>query len=50
MQEMPNDYAWIFAGGEPPTAFLKKIGVQVGLRDITSEGSKEAKQYTLVHA
>jgi thioredoxin reductase len=22
-QEMPNDYAWVFAGGEPPTAFLK---------------------------
>jgi thioredoxin reductase len=49
-QEMPNDYVWIFAGGEPPTAFLKKIGVRVGLRDTTSEGSKEAKQSTLVHA
>ncbi len=48
-QEMSNDFVWIFAGGEPPTAFLKKIGVQVGLRDITSEGSKEAKQSALVH-
>jgi thioredoxin reductase/Pyruvate/2-oxoacid:ferredoxin oxidoreductase delta subunit len=49
-QEIPNDYSWIFAGGEPPTAFLKKIGVQVGPRDTTAEGSKEAKQSLLVHA
>src|SRR6201998_3050277 len=40
-QEIPNDYVWIFAGGEPPTAFLKKIGVRVGLRDMTAEGSSE---------
>jgi thioredoxin reductase/Pyruvate/2-oxoacid:ferredoxin oxidoreductase delta subunit len=49
VQEIPNDYVWIFAGGEPPTAFLKKIGVQVGLRDMTEEGSIEAKQTALVH-
>jgi thioredoxin reductase/Pyruvate/2-oxoacid:ferredoxin oxidoreductase delta subunit len=49
VQEIPNDYVWIFAGGEPPTAFLKKIGVQVGLRDMTAEGSSEAKQTALVH-
>jgi thioredoxin reductase len=48
-QEMPNDFVWIFAGGEPPTAFLKKIGVRVGLRDMTAEGSSEAKQSALVH-
>ncbi len=48
-EEIPNDYAWIFAGGEPPTAFLKKIGVRVGLRDMTAEGSSEAKQAVLVH-
>lgn len=48
-QEIPNDYVWIFAGGEPPTAFLKKIGVRVGLRDTTAEGSSEAKQALLVH-
>jgi len=24
LEEIPNDYVWIFAGGEPPTAFLKK--------------------------
>jgi len=49
-QEIPNDFAWIFAGGEPPTAFLKKIGVRVGLRDMTAEGSSEAKKSALVHA
>jgi putative YpdA family bacillithiol system oxidoreductase len=43
-QEIPNDYVWIFAGGEPPTAFLKKIGVQVGDKDMTLEASREAKQ------
>src|SRR6266852_2973368 len=44
LREIPNDFVWIFAGGEPPTAFLKKIGVQVGARDMTTEGSSEAKQ------
>ena len=43
-QEIPNDFAWIFAGGTPPTAFLKKIGVGFGNRDVTFEASKEAKQ------
>ena len=42
-QEFPNDYVWIFAGGEPPTAFLKKIGVRIGLQDLTATGSREAK-------
>ena len=43
-QELPNDYVWIFAGGEPPTAFLKKIGVGFGAQDLTAAGSLEAKQ------
>jgi putative YpdA family bacillithiol system oxidoreductase len=43
-QEIPNDFVWIFAGGEPPTAFLKKIGVGFGMQDLTSTGSKEAKE------
>jgi len=42
-QELPNDYVWIFAGGEPPTAFLKKIGVGFGMQDLTATASKEAK-------
>jgi thioredoxin reductase len=44
LKEVPNDFVWVFAGGEPPTAFLKKIGVKIGLRDMTTEGSSEAKQ------
>ncbi|MGZ7100310.1 MAG: NAD(P)-binding domain-containing protein [Candidatus Angelobacter sp.] len=42
-QEIPNDFVWIFAGGTPPTAFLKKIGVGFGSRDVTLEASKAAK-------
>ncbi len=37
-QTLPNDYVWIFAGGEPPTAFLKKIGISFGERDLTKDG------------
>jgi thioredoxin reductase (NADPH) len=44
LEEIPNDYVWIFAGGEPPTAFLKKIGIGFGNQDLTSTGSKEAKE------
>jgi thioredoxin reductase (NADPH) len=43
LQEIPNDFVWIFAGGEPPTALLKKIGVGFGAQDLTSMGSQEAK-------
>lgn len=43
MQELPNDYVWIFAGGEPPTAFLKKVGIRFGAQDMTSAASKEAR-------
>jgi thioredoxin reductase (NADPH) len=48
--ELPNDFVWIFAGGVAPTAFLKKIGIEVGMRDMTSEGSSEAKLSLLVHS
>jgi thioredoxin reductase len=47
LREIPNHFVWIFAGGEPPTAFLKKIGVGFGMRDMTTEGSSEAKMVTL---
>jgi thioredoxin reductase (NADPH) len=43
-REIPNDYVWIFAGGTPPNAFLKKIGVGFGARDMTQDASTEAKQ------
>lgn len=47
-QKIPNDFAWIFAGGDPPTAFLKKIGVQLGPKDLTSESSKQIHEEALV--
>ena len=43
-QEIPNDFVWVFAGGTPPHAFLKKIGIGFGARDVTLETSKEARQ------
>jgi len=43
-REIPNDYVWIFAGGTPPNEFLKKVGVGFGARDMTHDGSHEAKQ------
>jgi thioredoxin reductase len=43
-QEIPNEFVWVFAGGEPPNAFLKKIGVGFGLQDLTAAGRKEVKQ------
>ena len=39
-QRIPNDYVWIFAGGEPPTAFLKKIGVGFGSQDLAEQVGK----------
>jgi len=42
-REVPNDFVWIFAGGSPPNDFLKKIGVQFGMRDVTQEASREAR-------
>jgi thioredoxin reductase/Pyruvate/2-oxoacid:ferredoxin oxidoreductase delta subunit len=38
-----NDFVWVFAGGDPPTAFLKKVGIGFAERDMTTEGSREAK-------
>ena len=42
-REIPNDFAWIFAGGNPPNAFLKKIGVGFGERNVTLNASQEAR-------
>jgi thioredoxin reductase (NADPH) len=41
-EEIPNDYVWVFAGGTPPNTFLQKIGVQLGMRDMTREARDEA--------
>jgi len=43
-QEIPNDFAWIFAGGTPPNDFLKRVGIEFGAKDLTREASTEMKQ------
>ncbi len=39
-QRIPSDYVWIFAGGEPPAVFLKKIGIGFGPQALTIEEGK----------
>jgi len=29
-EELPNDFTWIFAGGTPPSVFLREAGIQFG--------------------
>jgi thioredoxin reductase (NADPH) len=43
-----NDFVWIFAGGDPPTAFLKKVGIGFAEHDMTSQGAREAKEAVLI--
>ena len=43
LEEIPNDFVWIFAGGMPPKDFLQKIGIQFGMRDMTLEATREAR-------
>lgn len=43
-QELHNDFVWVFAGGTPPNEFLKKLGIQFGMRDMTAEATFEAHQ------
>ena len=42
-QQIPNDFVWVFAGGEPPNDFLKKVGVAFGTLDVTAEAGREAR-------
>ena len=42
-REIENDFMWVFAGGTPPTEFLKQAGVSFGSTDITAEAGKEAR-------
>jgi thioredoxin reductase len=41
-REIPNDHAWIFAGGIAPNEFLKSIGIGFGPKDLTAEVVGEA--------
>ena len=43
MTELPNDWMWVFAGGEPPNAFLQKVGVAMGDQDLTQAAGDEAR-------
>jgi putative YpdA family bacillithiol system oxidoreductase len=43
-KEIANDYVWIFVGGTPPNDFLKKVGVEFGMSDVTVQASGEAKE------
>ena len=43
---IPNDFVWIFAGGVSPKEFLEKVGIPVGTRDMTGEGSRQSNSGT----
>jgi thioredoxin reductase/NAD-dependent dihydropyrimidine dehydrogenase PreA subunit len=36
IKEIPNEYVWVFAGGIPPTEFLKATGISFGAVDVTA--------------
>ncbi len=40
--ELRNDYVFVFAGGEPPYAFLKSAGVSFGDATATPEARSSA--------
>jgi thioredoxin reductase (NADPH) len=42
VRELPNDFVWVFAGGTPPSDFLRAAGVAFGT---TSANEKPATQY-----
>jgi len=37
VRELPNDFVWIFAGGIPPSDFLKAAGIEFGSKDMREE-------------
>jgi thioredoxin reductase len=37
IRELPNDFVWIFAGGTPPSDFLKSSGVAFGAIESTGQ-------------
>jgi len=47
-EEIPNDFVWVFAGGVAPNEFLKKIGIQFGVQDLTREAVQEAREAVTV--
>lgn len=49
VREMPNDFVWIFAGGTPPSEFLKAAGIAFGEVN-ESERSKQQEREVLAPA
>jgi thioredoxin reductase len=47
-QEITNDFVWVFAGGVAPNEFLKKIGIQFGVQDLTRDTVQESRQAVTV--
>jgi thioredoxin reductase/Pyruvate/2-oxoacid:ferredoxin oxidoreductase delta subunit len=45
--ELPNDYVFVFAGGEPPFAFLRQVGIgfggERGLRPAAADARRPAR-------
>ncbi|KAA6464764.1 4Fe-4S dicluster domain-containing protein [Acidobacteria bacterium AB60] len=39
VREIPNDFVWIFAGGIPPSDFLKAAGIAFGSKDMREEAA-----------
>ncbi len=50
LQILRNDFVWIFAGGTPPYEFLRKIGVGLGMRDLTIEAGNDIRRSQEVHS
>jgi thioredoxin reductase len=48
LQEVPNDFVWIFAGGITPKGFLERIGVEFRMLDMTLEASQEAQHAAML--
>jgi thioredoxin reductase/ferredoxin len=44
-RELPNDFVWVFAGGELPAALLERIGVETGTYDVAAEAGREARAF-----
>lgn len=42
VRELPNDFVWIFAGGTPPSDFLKAAGVAFGSTDTVEHHELQA--------
>ena len=39
VRDLPNDYVFVFAGGEPPFDFLKACGVRFGGEQATPQAN-----------